>query len=203
VDRLFTVERLGWYRHALAMRLLVPDEIRCAGPALDATVALHLQSARDAAVAALGGPLLEAFMPNFAVTPQWLDSLDEPAGTRALAQLRLSLASSDVAHCAPAPFVPDDSSTVGVLTAADIAGAHDASFEALVPLFVAWQSIYPDVSRRLAEYRRTLLELFGQTAGSAKLVRLTQMTQPCHALDDSLFHLAGTVGEAFGGLAKA
>jgi hypothetical protein len=202
VDRLFTVERLGWYRHALAMRLLLPDEIRCADAAANAAAALHLQAAHDAAIAALGGPLLEAFMPNFAITPEWLDSLDEPAGVRALAQLRSTLESDGGARSEPPAFVPDASSTVGMLTAADFASVRDGSFEATVPLFVAWQSTFPEVSRRLAEYRRTLLELFGQTAGSAKLVRLTQMTQPCHALDDSLFHLAGTVGEAFGGLAN-
>ncbi len=203
VDRLFTVDRLGWYRHALAMRLLVPDEIRCGDDSLDAQAEPHVRALRDAAVATLGGPLLEAFMPNFGITPQWLDALDVPAGARALAELRqiLESAGPDGALVSEAPL--DPVSTVGTIAAAELSATCDASAEATLPLFIACRSTFPEVSDRLADYRRALLELFGQTARSPKLVRLTQMAEPCHALDDRLFHLAGTIGEAFGGLSPS
>jgi hypothetical protein len=200
VDRLFTVDRLGWYRHALAMRLLVPDEIRCGDAVLDATAAAALQALRDAAIEALGGPLLEAFMPNFSVTAEWLDALDAPAGARSLAHLRTTIEAVDVTRAAPAEFAPDPESTVGTVLATELSATADLSVEATLPVFIPYRSSFPEVTDRLAAYRHALIELFGQTARSAKLVRLTQMAEPSHALDDRLWQLVGTIGESFGGL---
>jgi len=200
VDRLFTVDRLGWYRHALAMRLLVPDEIRCGDPALDATAASALQALRDAAVETLGGPLLEAFMPNFTVTAEWLDALDAPAGARALAHLRTTIESINVVRSTPVEFEPESESTVGTIFAAELSATAGLSLDAMLPVLIPYRSSFPEIDERLAAYRHALIELFGQTARSAKLVRLTQMAEPCHALDDRLWQLVGTIGESFGGL---
>jgi len=201
VDRLFTVDRLGWYRHALAMRLLVPDEIRCGDPTLDPPAGAALQALRDAAVETMGGPLLEAFMPNFSVTAEWLDTLDAPAGARSLAQLRRTIESIEAGRVCALELVPEPDCTVGGIAAGDLAATADLCLDAALPVFIPCRSIFPDVSERLAAYRRALIDLFGQTARSAKLVRLTQMAEPCHALDDRLWHLVGTIGESFGGLA--
>ena len=83
-DKLFTVERLGWYRHSLALRLLVPDEVCCADSAVQREAQQQLRMLREATAETLGNPLLAAFMPNFSVTPSWLESLETSEIARAL-----------------------------------------------------------------------------------------------------------------------
>jgi hypothetical protein len=90
---------------------------------------------------------------------------------------------------------------VGTVAAADLSATAGLGLDATLPVFIPHRSSFPQVSERLAAYRFALIELFAQTARSAKLVRLTQMAEPCHALDDRLWHLVGTIGESFGGLA--
>lgn len=201
VDKLFTVGRLGWYRHALAMRLLIPDDVSCGDALGDIEAMRHLHALRAAAVETLGRPLLAAFMPNFVVSTEWLATIDSPAAARALAGLRDALT----------PYVEDDVATnavdpawtVGVVERRDLLGASAASVEALLPVLIPTASTNGRLSERLADYRRMLIDVFGQTARSAETVRVNQMAQPNHALDDRLWQLVGAVGEAFDGLAVA
>jgi hypothetical protein len=201
-DKLFTVDRLGWYRHAFAMRLLAPDEISCGDSEADREIAQHLRALRNATAETLGRPLLAAFMPNFSVTPEWLDTLDDPAAARALASVRDLV----VRHATnePDPCETDDPDwTHGDVLRSHLTIAPLASVEAALPLLIANVSRFAAVTEKLTDYRRALIELFGQTAESVETVRLKQMAQPNHTLDDRLWQLVGTVGECFGGLAVA
>ena len=201
-DKLFTVDRLGWYRHAFAMRLLVPDEVSCGDSEADREVAQHLRALRNATAETLGRPLLAAFMPNFSVTPEWLDTLDDPAAARALASVRDVVAR--YATDEPNPCESDDPGwTHGDVLRSHLTIAPLANVEAALPLLIANVSRFAAVTEKLTDYRRALIELFGQTAESVETVRLKQMAQPNHTLDDRLWQLVGTVGECFGGLAVA
>jgi hypothetical protein len=201
-DKLFTVDRLGWYRHVFAVRLLVPDQIDCGACDADAEASLHLRALRSAALETLGRPLIAAFMPTFAVTPEWLDTIDSAEAARALSGLRRAIAPhvSDDPH--PAPEV-DAAFTYGAVRESELLAASPTSVEALLPLLIANVSAYDDVTERLTSYRQALSELFGGTAQSAETVRLGRMAQPNHTLDDRLWQLVGAVGERFGGLAAA
>jgi len=203
VDKLFTVERLGWYRHVLAMRLLVPDRIVCGDAPSDMEAMRHLHALRAASVETLGRPLLAAFMPNFAVTPDWLESIDSPAAARALAGVRAAIAPFVTDGVATTLAPSDQDWTVGRIVRSDYDRAPAASVEALMPVLIASESAHDELTHRLSAYRRTLGDVFGQTAGSAEAVRLGAMTQPNHSLDDRLWQLVGTVGETFGGLSVA
>ena len=201
-DKLFTVDRLGWYRHAFAMRLLVPDEVSCGDSEADREVAQHLRALRNATAETLGRPLLAAFMPNFSVTPEWLDTLDDPAAARALASVRDVVAR--YATDEPNPCESDDPGwTHGDVLRSHLTIAPLANVEAALPLLIANVSRFAAVTEKLTDYRRALIELCGQTAESVETVRLKQMAQPNHTLDDRLWQLVGTVGECFGGLAVA
>jgi hypothetical protein len=203
VDKLFTVDRLGWYRHTLAMRLLVPDTIECSDGEATAAAMTHLQLLRSAAIAALGRPLLAACMPAFVVTVEWLETVDTPEVARALAGLRRQIAPyvCDEAFVS-APTI-GDTSAVGSLVRrefdGDTAASADAFLATLVPHIVA------DVllSERLRAYREALCDVFGQTARTTELVRLGRMSEPNHVLDDHLWQLVGVVGKTLGGLAVA
>ncbi len=201
VDKLFTVDRLGWYRHAFAMRLLVPDAIALPDPHAERAAKRHLRDLRAAAVETLGRPLLAAFMPSFVVTPEWLDSLDLPAAARALAGLREAI----LPHLGDAPYelrtLREPAHSIGIIERAIFLAAPAGSVEALLPAFIPTLAADDSLTGCLSEYRRTLLELFGQTAQSAEAVRLKQMAQPNHALDDRLWQLVGAVQAAFGELA--
>jgi hypothetical protein len=201
-DKLFTIDRLGWYRHAFAMRLLVPDHITCGESTVDATAARHLQTLRTATTETLGRPLVAAFMPNFAVTPEWLDSLDDAAIALPLSSLRETIAP----HATQTPFAFEtvgDTWTQGAISRSDLEDAPAGSVESLLPLLVANVSKFDAVTEELTAYRKALVELFSQTARSVEAVRLKQMAQPNHVLDDRLWRLVGAIGECFGGLAVA
>ncbi|MGP6159189.1 MAG: hypothetical protein ACLPYS_17060 [Vulcanimicrobiaceae bacterium] len=201
VDKLFTVDRLGWYRHAFAMRLLVPDEVSVPEPAAELEARRHLGDLRAAAVETLGRPLLAAFMPNFVVTPDWLDSLDVPSAARALAGLREAI----LPHLDDAPAElrvrAGSAHSIGSIERKTFLAAPAGSVEALLPAFIATVSADETLTACSNEYRRALLELFGQTAQSAEAVRVKQMAQPNHALDDRLWQLVSAVQAAFGELA--
>jgi len=202
IDKLFTIDRLGWYRHTFAMRLLVPDEITCGDATADVEAMRHLVALRAAAVETLGRPLLAAFMPNFSISAEWLESLDNPVAARALAGLREAIV----------PFVCDDtvvpqvdvaSDTTGVIERGELERQPASTVESALPIFIASHACDVVLTERLEAYRQTLVEVFGQTARSAEAVRLNAMSQPNHALDDRLWQLVGTVGQSLGGLAVA
>lgn len=196
VDRLFTVDRLGWYRHALAMRLLVPDEIVVSDERTRAEMASRLHELRAAVAQTFGRPLLGAFMPNFSVDTEWLETLDSPPAARALAALREMLL----------PLVDDRADavatepewTIGSVLARDLSAMPATSLEALLPVLIPTMAKDAALGARLADYRRTLVDAFGQTVRSSGAVRLGAMTEPNHALDDRLWQLVGAVGAAFG-----
>jgi hypothetical protein len=202
-DKLFTVDRLGWYRHAFAMRLLVPDEISCGDSRADAEATRHLRALRSAALETLGRPLIAAFMPAFNVTPDWLDTIDSPDAAKALVGLRAAIAPFASHEPCTDSSSADATQTHGSVSAEELNGAPASSVEALLPLLIANVSAFADVTERLTTYRQALVDLFGGTAQSAETVRLGQMAQPNHTLDDRLWQLVGTVSERFGGLAVA
>jgi hypothetical protein len=202
VDKLFAVDRLGWYRHVFAMRLLVPDAVVCGDSQTDVEALRHLHALRAASIETLGRPLLAAFMPNFTVTSDWLDSLDKPAAARALAGLRDSLL----------PFAGNDTIeadeceagwTISSIRQNEIERVPATSVEALLPLFIPYTSAIPELTEKLAAYRSTLIDIFGSTTQPAEAVRIHQMSEPNHALDDRLRQLSGAVSEAFGALVVA
>ncbi len=203
VDKLFTVDRLGWYRHTLAMRLLVPDTIECPDVAASTAATMHLQLLRSAAIAALGRPLLAACMPAFAVTVEWLETVDTPDVARALASLRREIApyvSEEMFVRAPAV---GDTSAVGSLVRREFQGDTAASADAFLATLVPHMAADALLSERLRAYREALCDVFGQTARTTELVRLGRMSEPNHVLDDHLWQLAGVVGKTLGGLAVA
>ncbi len=197
VDKLFTVERLGWYRHVLAMRLLVPDRIAFSDSASELEAMRHVHALRAASVETLGRPMLAAFMPNFTVTPDWLESIDSPPVARALAGIREAIEPFVTDDLGAEAEPIDDTWTVGRVVRDDLSRAP-ASVESLLPILIASFATHPDLRARLVAYRRTLIDVFAQTAQSAEAVRLGAMTQPNHSLDDRLWQLVGTLGETFG-----
>jgi hypothetical protein len=183
------------------MRMLIPDEIATGDRAADAAATRHLGALRDATVETLGRPLLAAFMPNFSVTPVWLDSLDTAAGARALRSLRDTLASATCVDAVPPP--PDPQWICGVTERDRFVASAATGLDAALPLLIAPLAENGALAERLASYRAALVELFEQTARSADAVRLNRMTQPNHVLDDRLWHLVGSIGETFGDVAAA
>ena len=200
VDRLFTVDRLGWYRHALAMRLLVPDEIATGDELSDVEAMRHVHALRSAAVETLGRPLLAALMPNFSVTHEWLDTLDSPATARALAGIRDTIAphldDDDASHAEL-----DRAWTIGTIGRQEFLQTPAGSVEAQLPILISHVSPNAQFSDVLTGYRQALSDLFGQTAHCPDAVRLNVMSQPNHSLDDRLWQLVGVVGDTFGALA--
>lgn len=202
VDKLFTVDRLGWYRHAFAMRLLVPDEISCGNAMADAEAMRYLIALRAAAVETLGRPLLAAFMPNFSVSSEWLDSLDNPSAAKAIASLRESIlpyASDRFAS----PVAGDARVTTGTIARQELLTQPVSTVESVLPIFIASHTTNVSLDARFSAYRGALVDVFGQTARSPEAVRLHTMTQPNHSLDDRLWQFVGAVGESLGGVAVA
>jgi hypothetical protein len=202
VDRLFTIDRLGWYRHTLAMRLLIPDEIHSGDELADVEAMRHLHALRDAAVSALGKPLLAACMPGFAVTSDWLETLESSREARAIAGLRDALLTSatDRAEAKNGPLRSEDAAfTVGTVSKRALLAEGATSVESFLPILIATQAHDAALCSRLTDYRNLLVELFAQTARATDPVRLGALTQPNHSLDDRLWQLVGAVGEAFGG----
>jgi hypothetical protein len=196
-DRLFTVERLGWYRHAFAMRLLLPDAIVCGEAAVDRDIADDLRLLAESATETLGHPMLTAFMPSFSVTSEWLESLDNAVAAKSLSHLRATLMQRAPARTFGEHQSSDVRCTAGTILIDELMSVPVGSAEALLPLLIANVSPLNAVTEKLTAYRAALTELFGQTAGSAEPVRLSQMALPNHTLDDRLWHLVGVVSDEF------
>jgi hypothetical protein len=202
VDKLFAVDRLGWYRHVLAVRLLLPDELTLVASDANEEAARRLRSLKMAATEALGTPLLAALMPNFSVDSEWLQSIETPALARSAADLR-DFIRPHLDDQSPGDGVGTPRTNFGPIRAAELKANSAASVEAFLPLLVPGGPASDEVGRRLIDYRAALIELFGQTAHASLAVRTTRMTQANPALDDRLSALAGAVQQAAGQLAVA
>jgi hypothetical protein len=201
-DKLFAVDRLGWYRHSLAMRLLLPDELVLYESSAVGEASQRLRTLKIAATEALGTPLLAALMPSFSVDAEWLQSIETAALARAAGDLREFI--RPFLDDLPLEDLPLESRTnLGSLLAAELAATSQASVEAFLPLLIPAGPSDDAVGVHLAAYRVALIELFGQTAQSSLAVRTTRMTAPNPALDDRLAALAGAVQQAYGQLAVA
>jgi len=194
VDRLFTVDRLGWYRHALAMRLLLPDEIVLADSSLSANAMRCLEALRSGANDALNAPLLAAFMPHFKIDPAWLGSIETPAIVAAASGLR-DLLDRQTGIADPSASPSELDGTIG----------HDewlrwgsAGGDTFLALLLPNRARHPSVAQRLGDYRAALVDLFGQMAQAPAAVRSSQMTQSNPLLDDRLWNLAGAFQDAWG-----
>jgi hypothetical protein len=197
VDKLFTIDRLGWYRHSLAMRMLLPNEVLLPNVTAVAEAARQLAALRSAATEALGAPLLAALIPQFNVDAEWLESIEGPALVKALAALRESIAPHVAESIVPVPAPEVPNALTGAIRTEEYHAARSAGADAFLPLLIPECSAHEVLSQRLREYRGALLELFGQTARTAASVRLKQMTLPNHVLDDRLWNLAGALQDAF------
>lgn len=198
VDKLFTVDRLGWYRHVLALRLLVPDELDTGNEAATSAAKAELLTLRGAAARTFGGPLLAACMPGFAVTREWLSELDDLDIVRSLAGIRDAVASfaGDDDGVPALALRPDR--TVGFVSHSRLLEGSASSESALTALVPCWSS-FEVLSSALLGYRAALSDAFAQTADAAEAVRMGAMTQPSHLLDDRLWQLVGAVGETYDG----
>lgn len=195
-DKLFTVDRLGWYRHSLAARLLVADTLRLPDARASLEANAQLETLRNCASEALGAPLLAVFMPHFTVDKAWLASLEPPSLARSIAALRATLAP----HLCERPVseFSDPAFLSGTILRAEWDGAPAASVEAFLALLIPQQAADANVTLRVGEYRAALLELFGQTAQTSPTVRLKTMTAANHVLDERLWNLAGALQDACG-----
>ncbi len=197
-DKLFTVERLGWYRHSLVLRLLVPDDVRCTDETVRAEAGQQLAMLRAAVGETLGNPLLAAFMPNFSVTPSWLESIETSDIARGLAAFRGVVGphlAEDAQHSVH-DFEGIDE-TVGTFTRAELLATPFASIEAGLALLLPHASSVPSLAEPLGAYRAKLGDLFGQMADTPEKARLKQMTQSNHVLDDQLWQLVSAVQQTF------
>src|SRR5665213_2242320 len=197
IDKLFTVDRLGWYRHSLAMRMLLPDELVLPDPDIGMEAGRQLASLRSAATEALGGPLLAALVPQFAIDSSWLESIETPTLAKALAGVRESVAPHITVELGTLGEPDSPDILVGTIRFAEYQAARNEGADAFIPLLIPQRSTHEVLSQRLREYRSALLELFGQTARTSTSVRLKQMTIPNHVLDDRLWNLAGALQDAF------
>jgi hypothetical protein len=197
-DKLFTVDRLGWYRHSLVLRLLVPDEIRSADELFRTEATRHLEALRSAVGTTLGNPLLAVFMPNFSVTPGWLESLETADISRALAALRGVVAphSSESSERPQLAFEGVEE-TLGAFTRSELLATPYSSVEAGLALLLPYASPVPVLAESLGAYRAKLGELFGQMTDTPEKARLKQMTQSNHVLDDQLWQLVSAVQQTF------
>jgi hypothetical protein len=203
VDKLFTIERLGWYRHVLAMRLLVPDRIECGDATVCEAAATALRTLQAAATETLGRPLLAAFMPNFSVTPEWLDSIETAALASAIAALRNVVIPHAAANADVGRISATGIDSVGMPTARELAGEAVACADAFLAALLPARAENATLSGSLEAYRSSLVDAFRQTSRSIETVRLGRMSEPNHVLDDRLWQLVGVVSETFGGLAVA
>jgi hypothetical protein len=178
------------------MRMLLPDEIVSTDASSAAEIADHLRLLRESTAEALGRPLVAAFMPNFSVTTEWLDSLDHPTAAHSVSRLREVLL-RDSLDVEPVERDGNIAWTEGIVTHRELEEISATSVEAMLPLLIANFSPRATVTEKLTAYRHALIELFGQTTGSPEAVRLSQMTLPNHILDDCLWQLVGCVSEAF------
>jgi len=195
VDKLFTVERLGWHRHALAMRLLLPDNVVLLGPEASVAARSHLEALRAAANETLNAPLLAAFMPQFSADAQWLASIETPALIAAASELR-NIVEDQAGVAAESPHaIPE---LTGSITPEEWMRWGRAGTDVFLALLLPSRSRHPVVAQRLSDYRAALLELFGQMDQAPAPVRLKQMTQSNPLLDDRLWNLAGGFQDAWG-----
>jgi len=203
-EKLLSIDRLGWYRHALAMRLLLPDEIAIVDVEANETAARQLRTLKIAATEALGTPLLAALMPNFTLDEEWLRSIETPALARAAAALRDTLAEHVVTMTEPyAALATSPHLSIGTLRRPDIERAAQGGLDSFLAALIPCEGATPELAARLVEYKASLVELFGQTAQASATVRTTRLATPNPVLDERLAAVAREIDRAFGRLAVA
>jgi len=195
VDKLFTVERLGWHRHALAMRLLLPDNLVLGSLQSSHDVLSQLESLRAAAAEALNAPLLAAFMPHFSADATWLASLETPALLAAAATLHDLIERQGGVEFEAPRNTPE---LIGSIAPEEWASWRSAGTNAFLALLLPNRARHPAVAQRLTDYRSALLELLGQMAQAPPAVQSSQMAQSNPVLDDRLWNLAGAFQDAWG-----
>jgi hypothetical protein len=193
VDKLFTIDRLGWYRHVLAMRLLLPDEILLSETERSTEATIHLASLRTAAADALNAPLLAVYMPHFTIDGEWLRSIETPAMSSAVSGLR-ELLNRTIANVE----IPEVSELSGTIARDEWLRWGCGGLDAFLALLLPNRARQVSVAQRLSDYRSALLELFGQMEQAPPAVRMNHMTQANHLLDDRLWNLAGAFQDAWG-----
>jgi hypothetical protein len=201
-EKLLAIDRLGWYRHALAMRLLLPDEIVIADAAANDAAARQLRALKIAATEALGTPLLAALMPNFSIDEEWLRSIETPALARAAAALRETL-SEHAGEEKASSLASTTHVSVGTLRRSDLDRAASAGLDAFLAALIPDEGAGPELAGCLADYKSALVELFGQTAQASATVRITRLATPNPVLDERLAAVAREIDRAFGRLAVA
>jgi len=194
VDKLFTVERLGWHRHTLAMRLLLPDNIVLGRQSSHDVLSL-LESLRTAATEALNVPLLTAFMPHFSADATWLASLETPALLAAATTLHDLIERQGGVEFEAPRNTPE---LIGSIAPEEWASWASAGTNAFLALLWPNGARHPAVAQRLTDYRSALLELLGQMAQAPTAVQSSQMAQSNPVLDDRLWNLAGAFQDAWG-----
>jgi hypothetical protein len=190
VDKLFTVDRLGWYRHTLALRLLLADSLMLNGEAAP-EANRRLGAVRTIAADALNAPLLSAFMPQFSIDVAWLEAIEPPSLAKAVAALRKSIEP----HLSETSLIAHEGEAMlrGTILRRDWDATPPTSLDAFLPLLIPQSALDANVGQRVQEYRTALLELFGQMAQTSATVRLKQMTS-----DERLWNLAGALQDACG-----
>lgn len=199
-EKLLALDRLGWYRHALAMRLLLPDEVILADAEANESAARQLRALKMAATEALGTPLLAALMPNFTLDEEWLRSIETPALARAAAALRDTL-NEHANQGAPVPASSTQIS-IGSLSRTEIERAGNG-LDAFLATLIPCEGGAPDLAGCLRDYKAALLELFGQTSQASTTVRTTRLATPNPVLDERLAAVAREIDRAFGRRAVA
>ncbi len=202
-EKLLSIDRLGWYRHTLAMRLLLPDEVVLADDNARDAAGRQLRALKIAATEALGTPLLAALMPSFTLDEEWLRSIETPALARAAATLRETLREHAGDGDADVPSAPSERLSTGTLRRAEVERAERGGLDAFLAALIPCEGATPEIAGTLSDYKAALVELFGQTAQASATVRITRLATPNPVLDERLSAVAREIDRAFGRLAVA
>ncbi len=196
VERLLAADRLGKHRHALAARLLLPDDLIAGEDAAAGGARAHLTDIKAAAVVALGEPLLASLMPDFTPSAAWLATIETPSLASALTAFEATLPALVAAiDVRPAS---DTVAVSSVLARSDFEAIPAANIDARLALLIPWRTAHAHLSERLGAYRRTLVENFAHVARHPAASRLKQRSQTHDPLDEQLWSLVGALQEAFG-----
>jgi hypothetical protein len=170
VDKLFSVENLGWYRHTFATRFLMANGLAGEEHSI-APLAAAFASFRHAVSETLGETLIASYLPGFAIDESWAERLDSPSARQAREDLTVAW--------------PRDADI-------DLGGSVDATVAALI----ACDTEDARLARALGDYRADAFEAFERVASAIPEVRFETMMQTNLHLDDRLWSIAGALYES-------